>query len=65
MRPRYRPAYQPPAKDSPRAIAQATMFLCSARSIEGATVESLARQYRLSPKRAEYLLVLEQGRRAQ
>jgi Mor family transcriptional regulator len=65
MRPRsYRPEYVPPGRDSPRAIAQAQMFLSSARSIDGATVESLARQYRLSEKRAEYLLTIETQRRA-
>jgi Mor family transcriptional regulator len=65
MRPgRFVPEYVPPTKDSDRAIAQATLFLCGARSIDGATVESLARQYRLSEKRAEGLLALEQNRRA-
>jgi hypothetical protein len=64
MRQSFRPAYVPPAKDSDRAIAQCTTFLASARSIDDVTVESLARQYRLSIKRAEYLLVVARQRRA-
>jgi hypothetical protein len=64
MRKAYRPEYTAPSRDSDRAIAQATLFLCGARSIDGVTAESLARQYRLSPQRAEYLLTLEQNRRA-
>ena len=61
----YRPEYVAPARDSDRAIAQATLFLCGAGSIDGVTVDHLARQYRLSPKRAEYMLMIEQRRRGE
>ena len=64
MRPRYRPAYQPPAKDSPRAIANAQTLLCGAVSIDQWTPDSLAHQFRLSVKRAEYMLLVEKQRRA-
>jgi hypothetical protein len=66
VRPRqFRPEYTAPAKDSARAIAQATLCLCGARSIDGVTIDHLARQYRLSPKRAEYMLMIEQRRRGE
>lgn len=56
-------SYKPPAKDSARAVANATLFLTGARSIEGVTAEDLARRYTLSIKRAEYLLTLAVQRR--
>ena len=63
MRARYRPEYEMPAIDSQRAIANATMMLCGAVSIDQWTSESLARQFRLSSKRAEYMLMIERNRR--
>ncbi|MFS0736952.1 hypothetical protein ABC347_07870 [Sphingomonas sp. 1P06PA] len=64
MRRQYRPEYQMPSIDSPTAQANAKTFLCNARSLEGWDVDRLAHFYRLKPKTAEYLLTLEQGRRA-
>lgn len=65
MRPRRQfHGYSPPGKDSPRAIAQAVMFLTNARSIDHITVDGFARQYRLKPERAQGLLLSEQQRRA-
>lgn len=56
--------YQPPGVDSARARANATLFLCGAVSVEEVTTETLAHQYRLKPKTAEYLLIRERQRRA-
>ena len=53
-----------PAIDSPRAIANATTLLCGAVSIDQWTPESLARQFRLTIKRADYRLTIEKQRRA-
>ena len=64
MRARYRPEYEMPAIDSPRAIANATTLLCGAVRIDQWTADSLARQFRLSVKRAEYMLTIEKQRRA-
>ena len=55
--------YVVPGVDSPRAIANAVLFLIGARSIEHVTADGLARQYRLKPKRAECLLIQERARR--
>jgi hypothetical protein len=60
---RYRPEYKPPAVDSPRALANATMFLVGTRTLEHLTADKLAHQYRLKPKTAEYLLGREVARR--
>lgn len=56
-------ARKPPGKDSARAIAQATLFLVGARSLDAETVESIARRYSLSLKRAEYMLSVQRQRR--
>ena len=56
-------SYKQPAKDSPKAIASATLFLCGAVSIDHVTAESLAHRYHLSLKRAEYLLTISKQRR--
>ena len=61
--PRRHFGYTPPGKDTPRAVANATLFLAGARSLEHVTVDGLARQYRLSMKRAEYMLTVAQQRR--
>ena len=63
MRRRYPQTYKPAGKDSDRAKASATMFLCGARSIDHVTVDSLAADYRLSPKVAELLLIQTRQRR--
>jgi hypothetical protein len=63
MKPRYRPKYEVPAIDSPRAIANAQTLLCGAVSIDQWTPDSLAHQFRLSVKRAEYMLTVETQRR--
>lgn len=61
MRRRY--ARTPPGIDSAKARAGAQLFLSGARSLEHVTAESLARQYRLSPKVAEYMLTIASQRR--
>lgn len=53
-----------PAIDSDQAIAGATMFLSGARSVDNLTPDTLAGIYRLSPRRAEYMLTIEKQRRA-
>lgn len=55
--------YRVPAKDSQKAIASATLFLCGAVSIDHVTPETLAHRYHLSLKRAEYLLTIHRARR--
>lgn len=57
-------AYAPPGKDSPRAVANAVMFLTSARDIGHISAEGFAHQYRLSLKRADYMLTVAKQRRA-
>jgi len=57
-------AYKPPAIDSAKALANAKTFLCSAVSLKNTTADGLARQYRLSPKRAEYELTIAKQKRA-
>lgn len=57
--------HKPPGRDSPRAVAQATLFLTGARSLENVTADGLARQCHLSAKRAEYMLAVAQQRRAE
>lgn len=64
MRPRHRPEYEMPGIDSARAIANAQMMLCGAVSVDQWTPERFARQFRLSAKRAEYMLTIERQRRA-
>ena len=56
-------SYKPPGKDSPKAVAAATLFLCGAVSIEHVTPEALAHRYHLSLKRAEYLITIHRQRR--
>lgn len=57
MRPRaHYSDYTPPATDSPRAKAQAVLFLVGARSLDRVTVEWFAHQYRLKPATAADLL---------
>jgi len=63
MRRGYRSDYTKPGCDSPRAIANATLFLLNARSLDHVTPESLARQCCLSMKRAEYMLMMARQRR--
>lgn len=55
--------YKPPAKDSPKAVASATLFLLGARSIDDVTPGDLAHRYHLSLKRAEYLILIHKDRR--
>ncbi|API58082.1 hypothetical protein BSL82_01205 [Tardibacter chloracetimidivorans] len=55
--------YKPPAVDSAQAVANAQRLLSSAVHLRNITAVSLAKQYRLSLKRAEYMLQVEQGRR--
>lgn len=52
-----------PAIDGTKARAGAQLFLSGARSLDHVTAESLARQYHLSPKLAEYMLVIARQRR--
>lgn len=57
--------YRPPAKDSARAVAEATMLLCAPGvRLDDWTPERLAKRFSLSMKRAEYLLTLAAQRRA-
>jgi hypothetical protein len=56
-------SYTVPGTDSPRAKAQAILFLVSARSLDNVTAQSLAHQFRLKAKTAEELLWLEVTRR--
>ncbi len=56
-------SYRLPALDSARAVSNATLFLAGARALDGVTAQSLAHQYRLSPKRAEYMLTMALQRR--
>lgn len=63
MKPGYYDRYQLPGVDSDRARANAQLFLTGARSIDHVTVDSLARQYRLSAKTAEYMLTVARQRR--
>lgn len=60
----FRPSYQMPGVDSPQAKASATLFLTNARTLDDWNPERLARQYRLSMKVAEYMLIVERQRRA-
>lgn len=55
--------YKPPAKDSAKAVASATLFLLGARSLDDVTPGDLAHRYHLSLKRAEYLLAIHRQRR--
>lgn len=65
MKPRaHRPEYVPPAKDSARAVANAALFLAGARSLANETAEGIAYRYRLSTKRADYLLTIARQKRA-
>lgn len=57
-------SYKPPAKDGAKAKAGAIQFLCTARSIDGVTVERLAADHRLKPETARAMLAEEQKRRA-
>lgn len=52
-----------PAVDSPKAKAGAQLFLAGAKSLDHVTAESLASQYRLSLKLAEYMLTIANQRR--
>lgn len=61
MRRRY--SRTPPGIDSPKARAGAQLFLSGARTLDHVTVESLARQYGLSPKIADYMLTIARQRR--
>ena len=54
----FRSTYRMPGIDSPQAKASATLFLTNARTLDDWSAERLARQYRLSLKVAEYLLVM-------
>ena len=56
-------ARKPPAVDGQKSRAGAQLFLAGARSLDHITAESLARQYRLSPKIAEYMLTIARQRR--
>lgn len=60
----WRASYSPPGIDSPRARAQAVLFLTQCVKLDHLTVEFLSHQYRLKPKTAEYLLWQEKQRRA-
>jgi hypothetical protein len=57
-------SYSPPGTDSPRAKANAVLFLVGARSLDNVTAQSLAHTYRLKPATAEQLLWQEVQRRA-
>lgn len=58
-------SYAPPARDSDRAKAQATMLLYGATdaAFERITPESLARDCRLSERVAEYMLTVARQKR--
>jgi hypothetical protein len=56
--------YRPPGIDGGKAVATAVLFLTRARSIEGLTAETFARQQRLKPATAERLIAEEAQRRA-
>lgn len=67
MRPRFqRHGYQPPARDSEQAKANATMLLFGATdaAFERITPESLAQDKCLSLKVAEYMLTIARQKRA-
>ena len=61
---RNRPEYVVPAIDSPRAVAGAQLLLSGAVSVDQFAPEWLARQYGLSAKRADDMLIAEKQRRA-
>lgn len=61
---RYRPEYVVPAIDSPRAVASAQMLLSGAVRVDKFAPDWLARQYHLSAKRADDMLIAEKQRRA-
>lgn len=63
-RPRYLPEYTVPGIDSPRAIASAQMMLCGAACVDQWTPDRFARQFRLSERKAEFMLMAERTRRA-
>lgn len=54
-----------PALDSAISIAGASMFLTGARTLDHVSASQLAGMYRLSVKRAECMLLVEQRRRAE
>jgi hypothetical protein len=55
--------YKPPGIDSPRARANATLFLCGAATVDEVTAEALAYRCRLRLKTAEAMLSQERQRR--
>lgn len=55
--------YTPPGIDSPRARANAILFLTQCVKLDHLTVEFLSRQYRLKPPTAQALLLAETKRR--
>ncbi len=57
-------SYNPPGKNSDRAIAGARSFLTSARSLEDVTVVRLMNRYNLTPLVAEKELTDAKARRA-
>jgi hypothetical protein len=62
---RFGNTYRPAARDSARAIADATQLLCAPGvRLEDWTPERLAQRFNLSMKQAEYLLAVAQTRRA-
>ncbi|MES2902668.1 MAG: hypothetical protein V4696_00640 [Pseudomonadota bacterium] len=61
---RARPDYSIPGVDSARAVANAALWLAGARTIDGASAETLARQYHLKTETAGRMLEAEQARRA-
>lgn len=60
-----RRSYDPPARDSARAIANAQLLLTMAtdKAFAALTPEMLAHQFMLSVRRAEYLLTIAKQNR--